>query len=343
MNRVCFCPFVIGFLLGWQPLWTLADEPATTQPASKPLQLCLAAAADHSPVYPADTFAPGKEMTAVFHLQQGESFKEISYVWIAVDVGKAAPANFEISKNTLTLGGKSSGVLRITGLKKPMPVGKYRLDVKADGQPWQSVPFSVAEPPKMPQMNNPADLMPLAPGKVWTYSFVQESGGKAKISIADAKPDADGKFRATVTMTVAGNDQDGTHIELRRNDKLVFEEWWRPMSSGLTAVKRKSADQTIVLNPAQMFLVWPLNPPETWTYQSRDNSIKQQYQLWGPMPVDGPDGPAPGYVVLTLQPAELGATSVERHFLTNVGMVREIIITAINNEMVSRQEMVLKK
>jgi len=61
------------------------------------------------------------------------------------------------------------------------------------------------------------------------------------------------------------------------------------------------------------------------------------------VPVEGPRGPAPGYVVVTEQPGSLATISVERHFLPGVGLVREIIITAVGNERASRQEMVLQK
>jgi len=48
---------------------------------------------------------------------------------------------------------------------------------------------------------------PLAPGTRWTYSFVQQSAGGARINTEDLKLDPDGKMRATVTMTIADADE----------------------------------------------------------------------------------------------------------------------------------------
>jgi len=306
------------------------------------LQLCFAAAADYSPVYPTKSFPSTlKEVTAVFQLGKGESYKTLTATWIAVDVGNAAPPNYQIAKADLQLQGKDRGKLSYSQ-DNPLPLGKYRLDVKADGKPWKSVEFVVAPADKASDMKKPQDLLPLTKGKVWTYQFMQEAGEGAKISLQGITPDADGRVRTKVTMTVAETDNAGTHIELRRNNVLVFNEWWQFSEKGLVATKRKQEDKEVfTLDPPQVLLPWPLEPPRTWDYEAKDKSFKQTYQIWGPVPIKGPNGVAPGFVVLAREHSQFPAITAERHFLPGVGMVREVIIQALNGKMASHQEMTL--
>jgi hypothetical protein len=83
----------------------------------------------------------------------------------------------------------------------------------------------------------------------------------------------------------------------------------------------------------------PLKAPAKWGYRPKDKSYEQKYSMWGPVPVKAPGGETPGFVVLV----EQGNTTVERHFVPGVGLVREVIIVALGDEMASRQEMVLQK
>ena len=72
--------------------------------------------------------------------------------------------------------------------------------------------------------------------------------------------------------------------------------------------------------------------------------MKSSYRMWGPIPVAGPKGAAPGYVVLTEEQTANFLKTTERHFLPGVGLVREVIITATNERvMQNRMEWVLKE
>jgi hypothetical protein len=185
-------------------------------------------------------------------------------------------------------------------------------------------------------------MMPLNAGRKWTYRFIQAAANGGTIGGPGIKLDPDGKLRARVEILQAGDDDKGSHLELRRNGDLVFQEWWRLGNDGLTAVQRKSADQVIPLQPPQILWPWPLQPT-TWTYQPDDHSYQQTCQMWGPLPVQGPNGEVPGYVVMINQGDALSKTSVERHFIPAIGLVKEIIISTVNNKMVSRTEMTLEK
>jgi hypothetical protein len=80
----------------------------------------------------------------------------------------------------------------------------------------------------------------------------------------------------------------------------------------------------------------------TWEYAPRDQSYHQTYKMWGPLPIKTPDGDRPGYVVFLEQDSKPMTMTVERDFVPGLGLVRENIVTAVNDEMVSRQEKVLK-
>lgn len=320
------------------------------------LQLCLTEAADYSPVYPTQIFPSNvREVAAVAHLAPSESYKVMTGTWIAVDVGKAAPPNTQVAKADITLDKMKKLAFRLN-VMGAMPVGKYRLDVLADGKPWKSTEFTVVEMAKPPDMKKPEDLLPLRQGQLWTYAFVQQPGEGAKITLPGVTPDAEGKFRATVTLTVAGKDAAGTRLDLRRNNALVFQEWWRLDENGLVSTQRKSVNpqakdalEDVTLNPIlkldppQLLLRWPLTAPQTWTYQPKDGAYSQTLHLWGPLPIKGPNGEVPGYLVFLQQKERLGTLTAERQWIPGVGMVREVIISAVGDKLAGRTEMVLQK
>lgn len=321
-----------------------SNRQAKPAAAAGTVQVCLATAADASCVYPTSVLpAGGTELHAIFRLDPSEHFTTLAYTWLAVDVGTAAPPNSRVAIGTLPLQQQRSGVFEQTGIRRGLPPGDYRIDVTADGKPWKSVPFKVAPPPAPITLGRPLDLIPATPGKVWTYAFTQEAGSGAKITLPGITPGPDGKLHATVTLTVTPGDAGTVKVETRRNDALVFEEWWRLDDTGLSATRRHSiGEDPIVLKPPQKIVAYP-PAPQTWTYQPDDRSYRQTYKMWGPLPIATPTGPAPGFVVLTEQAMGLTKLTAERHFAPGVGLVREIIITALGGDLLSRQELVLQK
>lgn len=324
----------------------LAHAPAQAQPAGKgaagsKLELCLAAAADYSPVYPTRVFPADttREVTAIVRLGKGESYKKLEASWIAVDVPKS-PADQVISKMTLPVQG-DRGAMHLRAGARGLPAGKYKIDVTADGKPWQTVEFSVA-PVQAPAVKRPADLMPFKPGTVWRYAFEQEFAPGVKFGLPPGeKLDADGRLRATLTRTAVADESLGLHIETRRNNRLVEEEWWRLTDAGLVVTKLKSGDEESTFDPPGRLWPWPLRMPQRWTFKPPGMPFTQTFQMWGPVPVKAPAGEGPGYVLLMEQPSRPIALSVERHYLPGVGLVREVIVQARSGVMLTRWENVL--
>ena len=133
------------------------------------LQICLGAAADYSPMFPTQTIpASAQEVTAVFHFGKGETRKSVTGTWIAVDVGTAAPPNHVLVKSTQK-DLMSKGRVWFS-LPRALPVGKYRLDVEADGKAWKSAEFSVVPDITAPQLSGPEALLPTKPGQNGTMT-----------------------------------------------------------------------------------------------------------------------------------------------------------------------------
>jgi hypothetical protein len=335
--------FVIPILL-----LVLLVSPLEAQSDGSSLEMCLGAAADDSPVYPTTTFPSNiQELTAVFHRNRSEAHKELIGTWIAVDVENVRP-NYVIARTDLNeKKGMDRGRFWLT-LPRPFPPGKYRLEVTEAGKPWHSAEFIVVSSDKNVSIHKPEEIIPLKEGKVWTYSFVQEPG--KGVTISEVPPGAvlgaDGKLRATVIFRVAGVDEMGAHIEMRRGDVLFSEEWWQANEKGVSITQRKIEGNIIAKTPPQPLLPWPLKSPQTWEYEVEERSVKQVSHLWGPVPVKGPKGEEPGYVVLVEEPPRSIKsqikTTVERHFLPGLGVVRSIFVTTVEDAMASREELVLR-
>jgi hypothetical protein len=315
---------------------------AESAAAGSDLQLCLAAAADYSQVYPTQLFPAGTthEVTAVVRLGKAESARKLDASWIAVDVGKAAPANQVVSKMTLPVRG-DRGAIHIRSGAKGLPPGKYRLDVTADGKPWQAQEFTVATL-EAPEVKQPTDLLPFKPGTVWRYAFEQQFAPGVKFDLPSGeKLDPDGRLRVTLTRTAVADETLGLHIETRRNDRLVEAEWWKLTDAGLVVTRIKSGGETRTFDPPGPLWPWPLKMPRRWTYKPPDMPLTQTFRMWGPLTVKAPAAEGMGYVMLMEQPSKPIAVSVERHYLPGIGMVREVVVQARKGLMLTRWESVL--
>ena len=332
----------IGVTLGLLLVTRLPSIPPTQAPGSF-VQPCLAAAADASPVYPTSVFPSAVgEIDAAFHLGEGEHFERLVATWVAVDVGPAMPPHYTLGSSELRLApGATAGVFRYE--LEWFPPGRYRVDINADGQPWKSAELRVV--PDVAGMSRLAGLMPLTAGKVWTYKFVQEVGELATVAGAPAGSTLDtaGRVHATVTATIASTDDHGTHVSWARGGVPFSDEWWLVGHGGFAAVKRSAEDESLVLDPPQVFFPWPVPVVmgAEWIYVSRDETVRQSYRIWGPLPIKGPDGDAPGYVVLVEQRSPMATATVEREYLPGVGMVRSLAIAGFGTETVNREELVL--
>jgi hypothetical protein len=305
------------------------------------VQVCLAQAADYSAVYPTTSFPLGstEEVAAVVRLAPGESYRTLVATWTVLEAVNARP-NQVINTVTVPMQGKDRAVVHMRSKAGPLPAGKYRLDVAANDTPWRSLSFTV-EPVEPPVVPAPDAMLPLMPGMVWRYAFAQQFAPGVRPTLPPGtKLDSAGMLRATLEKTAARQDDMGVHIQARRDGVIVEEEWWKLTDAGLVVTKLKSDGEEQTFDPPGAIWPWPLKTPRRWAHEI-DASLRQTFRMWGPVPVKGPAGIAPGYVVLMQQPSQPIALSVERHYLPGIGMVREIVVQARNGVMLTRWESVL--
>lgn len=64
-------------------------------------------------------------------------------VWIAEDVGKAAPPNYKIDEATIKMAGDGKGSFSLSKPNNGFPVGKYRVEIYLGEKLAKTVPFTV--------------------------------------------------------------------------------------------------------------------------------------------------------------------------------------------------------
>lgn len=313
----------------------VAEEPS-------PLTLCLAPAADDSPVYPLrEVPANHREFVVACRLRAGESFQKLTGAWTAVDVGEAAPPNSEIGRTDLPLRGSSHGHFRYS-LPRDFPIGKYRFDVAADGVPWASLEFSVVPAAEPVPAAKPEELIPLSPGTTWTYAWLLEPGPAVKnLTVTGAERGEDGKFRATTSISVAERDGAVARMEWRRGGAVVGEEWWSLGAEGLAVVKAKAGETTVTHDPPLPILALPLRSAHAWTHQPKGDPARMEYRMWGPLPLPTPTGEAPGWVVWMRNAAGPRVSTIERQIVPGVGVVRESHVDVVGTALLTRIETAL--
>ncbi|MFT5527536.1 MAG: hypothetical protein ACI9G1_000757 [Pirellulaceae bacterium] len=327
-SAIVWCALVAvnGFLFGE----TSAERSLTT---------CLEAAADLTPVLPTDKFfGQVREVNAVFSLAETETVREMTADYIAVDVGTAAPENFKITSTKLQLQGKKTGRFNYSQ-PGPMPPGKYRLDVLADGKPWASHNFSVQPNPVLKPFD--AEQLFVTTGEVSrNYDFVLRAGKGVKLTLGNIEPDADGALRAKVTVVSRGVEPMGNVLHTLRNGELVLEEWYQWTADGLVVNQRKVGERVLRMTPPQLLLDRSLKTKQ-WVYRPETKQPPQSVRQWGPVEVPTPSGSELGFVVFTVLDMGITKTTVERHYVPGKGLIREVSVAALRDKRMSRQELIL--
>jgi hypothetical protein len=98
-------------------------------------------------VKPGTVFCPDTVLIAgVFKMEGAWIGTTVPIVWIAEDVGPAAPANYKILEKSLTLRFLNSGMFSLSKPNKGFPVGSYRLEIYFGDKLARAVKFSVQAP-----------------------------------------------------------------------------------------------------------------------------------------------------------------------------------------------------
>ena len=120
------------------------------------------------------------ELFAMFKTKGAQSGDKLRGVWIAEDVGSAAPANSKIDEKTLTMDGDTDdGDLSLSKPTKGWPVGKYRLEIYVNDKMVTTTRFTIegnkeeesAESTKSADSGDSADSADSADSEEDEYSF----------------------------------------------------------------------------------------------------------------------------------------------------------------------------
>jgi uncharacterized RDD family membrane protein YckC len=99
---------------------------------------------DYDIIGPTDTFASNqKNIVCVWRVEGVPSDVPIRSVWIAEDVGSAAPANTKIAEKSFA--GADAGEFTLTPTSDGLPAGKYRLDIYIGDTLAKSLPFTITK------------------------------------------------------------------------------------------------------------------------------------------------------------------------------------------------------
>ena len=306
-----------------------------------PAVVCLDVASDLSPIHPTRALPAGVcELSVAIEPADAARFRTVTAIFVAADVGAAAPPGTEMARSVQPTNGEQRARFRYHQ-DGPLPPGTYRVELLGDGAPWCTLPYRVL--PALDAALAPA--FPLEAGRVWSYAFVQEAAEGARLEDGDVPMGA----RLTGTVEIRALElfphEDGAtsaRVEIRRDGELVSEEAWRFDERGLVATLRAADGEELVLDPPQPLLS-SSSGVQAWSYVNAALGFDQRGRQWGPLPLAGPWGSAPGFVVRTEQAEGALVHVAEREFVPGIGLVRERIVSARGGVLVMRQELVLQR
>lgn len=316
--------------------------------AGKPegLTPCLAVMADGSPVYASEAFPPSKRITAAFRLPKDTTAKALKSKWIALDGGEKV-----LAENSLDLQGQKSGWLRLE-LKEPAAPGKYRIDTMLDDKPWKSVNMEIAPPITKDIAEKPSDLLIVTDGASHAFdAMIRPTKDAPPMKPAGMTQDKDGVYRGGFVISY-DQPKDGTFRRTVVVNGVQADEMRVKLDdTGLVCTQTTTDGKTTDVNPPKN--VHPLPPSLThgleWKCTSDVKGANQDLVFFGPLTLQGPDGPATGYIIYGEGPVAgvegsstgVNVQTMERHYIPKVGIVRENRVVVVNGKPMVRQEFTL--
>ena len=98
-------------------------------------------------VKPGSVFRPDSpKIVCVFKVEGAGIGAKTRSVWIAEDVGKAAPPNYKIAEKSLVLPFLDSGAFSLSKPNNGFPVGSYRLEIYLGDRLAKTLKFSIQAP-----------------------------------------------------------------------------------------------------------------------------------------------------------------------------------------------------
>jgi Cytochrome oxidase complex assembly protein 1 len=125
-----------------------AAPAAVAAPGSAAPQVMAQMGTDHTADYQivgatTEFFTDTPVIHCVWSTQGADPSTPVKSVWIAEDVGNAAPPNYELAERAIT--GANEGSFTLSSPQNGWPPGKYRLDIYIGDQLAKQVPFTIKQ------------------------------------------------------------------------------------------------------------------------------------------------------------------------------------------------------
>ena len=206
------------------------------------------------------------------------------------------------------------------------------------GAPFFKILFAAAF---LPAAAAAAPLIPTAPGTACQYNMTEEVG--KRVSVRNAKPDAEGKIRLPVLYRIDGTeDVDGKELlkfEMHRAGVITNTDLLSVDEHGIICWARINIDgELIKLNPPQTMIATPLGRGASWNFdgQAGDLKVRQHYNVTGEEDVAVPAGKFRAFHIHAEQMSPT-PTTIDRWFVTDVGIVKDVTTTrAANGDLLQR-------
>jgi hypothetical protein len=173
-------------------------------------------------------------------------------------------------------------------------------------------------------------ILPTGAGTTWKYQMTQEFGAGVKADDPAIKPDADGKIRLPVTITVAGSEKidnvEAHKFELRRDGQLQTIQFLQVNEQGAFELARgDDSGERIKFDPPQKILSFPLKVGEKWKYQGGGGgeTVEESYEIVAQESVQVPAGKFDAYHVRVIGTQPFHSV-VDRWYVPGLGEIKDV-------------------
>lgn len=192
-------------------------------------------------------------------------------------------------------------------------------------------------------MARAGSIQPTAPGTTWKYLMTQEFGAGVRADDPAVKPDADGKVRLPVTITVTGSEKiDGVEVhkfEMRRQDSLQVIQFLQVNEQGMFELARgDESGERIKLSPPQKILSFPLGVGEKWEYhgEGAGEKVDELYEMVARESIKVPAGEFEAYHLRVIGTQPFNSV-VDRWYVPELGEIKDVTeVRRPNGSMVQR-------
>lgn len=186
-------------------------------------------------------------------------------------------------------------------------------------------------------------IFPMAEGMSWTYQMTQEFGAGVSANDPSVTPDADGKVRLPVTITVTGAEKidnvNAHKVELRRDGKLQTIQFLQVNEQGVFELARgDESGEKIKFDPPQKILSFPLKVGEKWEYHGGGGGeeVAESYEIVAHESVQVPAGKFEAYHLRVIGTQPFNSV-VDRWYVPNLGEIKDVTeVRRPNGAMVQR-------